>query len=247
MIKKLSMKRLISFFGMILFIGSFAIQAQTLDKVLDNYYDAVGMKKLHETNSIVMKGKIIQGNMELPMTMYQKRPKKLRMEAEVQGTQFLQVYNGKEGWTVMPWTGSTEPQPMNEDQIKILEQEADIEGDLYDWKDKGFKVTLEGSDEMEGTPVYKIKLVKPDGNEFTFYLDKDNYVILKTDAKVKIQGNPIETTTFYSNFKSVDGMVMPYSIESRMNGQVTSQITIDSIEVNKGLEDSMFEKPASNQ
>ena len=229
--------------AMILFIGSFAVQAQNLNKVLDNYYDAVGMKKLLNTNTIIMKGKIVQMNMELPMTMFRKRPDKMRMEAEIQGNKFVQAYNGKDGWAIMPWTGSTDPQPLTDDQVKLLEQEADIEGDLYNWKEKGFDVTLEGSDEMEGTPVFKIKVVKPSGNDYTYYIDKDNYVVLREDARVKVQGTPIESSTYYSNFKSVDGMIMPFSIESKMNGQVTSQITIDSVEVNQNIDDSMFDMP----
>ena len=232
---------------MILFIGSFAVQAQNLNKILDDYYDAVGMKKLLNTTTIVMKGNIVQMNMDLPMTMYRKRPNKMRMEAVIQGNKFVQAYNGKDGWAIMPWTGSTDPQPLTDDQVKLLEQEADIEGDLYNWKEKGFEVTLEGSDEMEGTPVYKIKVVKPSGNEYTYYLDKDNNVVLREDARVKVQGTPIESATYYSNFKSVDGMIMPFSIESKMNGQVTSQITIDSVEVNQDIDDSMFDMPEATK
>ncbi|HYW94297.1 MAG TPA: outer membrane lipoprotein-sorting protein [Bacteroidales bacterium] len=241
------MKKMISSLAMILFIGSFAVQAQNLNKILDDYYDAVGMKKLLNTTTIVMKGNIVQMNMDLPMTMYRKRPNKMRMEAVIQGNKFVQAYNGKDGWAIMPWTGSTDPQPLTDDQVKLLEQEADIEGDLYNWKEKGFEVTLEGSDEMEGTPVYKIKVVKPSGNEYTYYLDKDNNVVLREDARVKVQGTPIESATYYSNFKSVDGMIMPFSIESKMNGQVTSQITIDSVEVNQDIDDSMFDMPEATK
>ncbi len=239
------MKKIFVSLAMILLAGSFTMNAQNLEKVLDNYFDAIGIDNLLKTNTIIMKGKIVQMNMDLPMELYQKRPKKLRMEAEIQGTKFVQGYNGKDGWAIMPWTGSTDPQDVTGDQLKGLEQMADIEGDLYNWEKKGYTVTLEGSEDMEGTPVYKIKLVKPDGDAFIFYMDKDNYVVLKEDATVKVQGTPVESSTFFSNFKSVEGMVMPFSIESRMNGQVTSQIEIDSIEVNKVLEDSMFEKPDS--
>ncbi len=241
------MKKIISSLSVILFLGSFSLYAQNLDKILDSYYDAIGMSTLLKTKTIAMKGKILQSDMELPMEMYQKRPNKLRMEAEIQGAKFIQVFDGKDGWAVMPWTGSTEPQSLNDDQIKNIKQMADFEGDLYNWKEKGYDVTLEGEEDMEGTPVYKIKLLKPDGDQFIYYLDKDNFVVLKVDAKIKVQGTPVEGSTFFSNFKTIDSMIMPFSIESRVNGKVVSQIEIDSIDVNKDIDDAIFEKPLSDK
>jgi outer membrane lipoprotein-sorting protein len=241
------MKKIISFLCLVLLTGTMSIYSQSLKDVLDKYYDAVGMDALTKTNSLIMKGKVIQSTMELPMELSLKRPNKVRMEADIQGTKFIQVYNGKEGWAVMPWTGSTEPQALDDEQVKSLKQMSDIEGELYNWKEKGYDVTLEGSDDVEGTPVYKVKVVKPGNDEFIFYLDKDNYIILKSDAKITVQGSPVESSNYYSNFKMVDGMAMPYSIETRMNGQVVSQIEIDTIALNKVLPDSLFEKPVVAQ
>jgi hypothetical protein len=144
---------------------------------------------------------------------------------------------------IAPWTGSMEPQDMSEDQVKGMKQMGDMEGDLYNWKDKGFKVTLEGEDEMEGTPVYKIRLEKEDGDVFTYYIDAENYVILKVDSKVMVQGTEVESSSYYSNFKPVEGMIMPFNIESRVNDQVQMQIVIDSYQIDTDVDDSMFKKP----
>ncbi len=242
------MKTRLFILSLILFTGSFALNAQSLDKILDKYYDVIGIDKLLTTNSIVMRGKIIQTGTEIPTVMYQERPKKMRMEAEIpDGTKFIQAYDGKEGWAIMPWTGSQDPQAMTEEQQKALEQMGDIEGDLYNWKKKGYDVTLEGTEKLDGADVYKIKLVKPSGDEYVFYLDKNKHIILKEDAKVNVQGTKVETNIYFSDFRPVDGMTMPFNIQTKKDGQLFSQFIIEDIEVNQDIDDSLFEKPGSSK
>jgi outer membrane lipoprotein-sorting protein len=219
------------------------LAAQDLDEILESHYEVLGMDKVLKTKTIIANGKAVQMGMEFPMTLYQKRPGMVRMEAEIQGTKLVQAYDGTNGWMIAPWTGSMEPQDMSDDQVKGMKQMGDMEGDLYGWEDKGFKVTFEGEDEMEGTPVYKIRLEKEDGDVFTYYLDAENYVVLKVDAKVMVQGAEVESSSYYSNFKPVEGMIMPFNIESRANDQVQMQIVIDSFEVDAEIDDSIFSKP----
>lgn len=241
------MKKVFSLFFILLFAISLNLQAQDLDEILENYYEVTGIEKVSEIETMVSSGKVVQMGMEFPMKLYQKRPGKVRMEAEIQGTKMVQAFDGETGWSVLPWTGSTEPQDMSEDQLKAMKQMGDMEGDLYNWKDKGFIVNLEGEDEMEGTPVFKIKLEKEDGDVFTYFLDAENFVILKVDSKVKVQGTEVESSSFYSNFKQIEGMVMPYNIETRVNDQVQMQVVIEDIQVDTVVDDALFSKVSSSE
>jgi hypothetical protein len=240
------MKKILSIISAIVLLGSTNVFSQDLQEILDNYFEVTGLEKVLETNSMIAKGKAVQMGMEFPMSMYQKRPMKVRVEAEIQGMKMVQAFNGQDGWAIMPWTGSLEPQDMSPDQVKGMKQSADMEGDLYNWQEKGFMLTLEGEEEMEGTPAYKLKLEKPDGDVFTYFLDAEDYVILKVDAKVMVQGTPIETSSYYSNYKPVEGMIMPHSIETRMGGQVQMSLLIDGYEINPEIADSLFEKSGNS-
>jgi outer membrane lipoprotein-sorting protein len=241
------MKKYFAFLFATVMLFSLNLKAQDLDEILESHYEVMGMDKVLKTKTIIANGKAVQMGMEFPMTLYQKRPGMVRMEAEIQGTKLVQAYDGTNGWMIAPWTGSMEPQDMSEDQVKGMKQMGDMDGDLYNWNDKGFKVSFEGEDEMEGTPVYKIRLEKEDGDVFTYYLDAENYVILKVDSKVMVQGAEVESSSFYSNFKPVEGMIMPFNIESRVNDQVQMQIVIDSFEVDAEIDDSMFSKPEASE
>ena len=241
------MKKILSFVLSAFLLSAVNITAQDLKEILDNHFEVIGIDEVLETNTVVATGKAVQMGTEFPMVLYQKRPGKVRMEAEIQGTKLVQAYNGENGWAIIPWTGSMEPQDMTEEQEKSVKQMGEMDGDLYNWEDKGHTLTFEGEEEMEGTPAYKLRLVKEDGDVFTYYLDADNFVILRVDSKIDVQGTEVEASSYYSNFKPVQGMIMPHSIESKVNDQVQSQIVIDSYEIDSEIDDSMFEKPAETE
>ncbi len=240
------MKKTIALMSLVLFMLS--LHAQDLDMILNRYYDAIGLEKLQKTDAIIMTGRVIQMDNEIPMKMYQKRPKKIKMEAKIKdGTEFVQAYDGENGWAIMPWTGSSEPRDLDSDQMRVVEQMSDIEGDLYNWEEKKFVLTLEGSDKLNDTGVFKLKLIKPSGDEFLFYLDKKKYIILREDTKVERNGAPFESIILFKDFKPVEGMVMPFEIETKMNGQVVSKFIIEDVEINPQIDDSIFEKPGTRQ
>ncbi|MEZ4998096.1 MAG: outer membrane lipoprotein-sorting protein [Bacteroidales bacterium] len=133
---------------------------------------------------------------------------------------------------------------MTEDQLRSIRYQADTDGMLWNWKDKGYQVTLEGQEDMEGTSCYKIKLVTEPGDIFTFYVDADSYVMLRQNTKMMVMGNESENDTYFSNYMMVDGITMPGKVESKMNGQLVMTLTFDKVEFNPELDDALFEKPA---
>jgi hypothetical protein len=237
------MKKIGFLFTALMLVSGTFLSAQTLDDVLKEHFTAIGQDKLVKVNSFKTTGKIVQSGLEIPFIQMSKRPDFVRVEGTFQGLTFLQTFNGKEGWNLNPFAGITEPQPFSEDELKSMRYSADIDGMLWNWKDKGHTATLEGKEDMEGTSTYKVKLVSKAGDTFTYYLDADSYMILRTNTKVKVQGNETETDTYHSNYMQVDGMAMPGKIDTKMNGQVVMTLITDKVEINPVLEDALFGKP----
>ena len=173
-----------AFLVSLLFSISGISQEMNLDQVLNAYYKATGLEKMKDWNTLTQSGKTIAQGMEFPFKLISKRPTKLRIEAEVQGNKMIQCFDGQQGWAVMPWMGTTTPQDMTADEVKVIKEQSDMEGPLYNWKEKGHKAELLGKEEMEGTSAYKIKLEKANGNTDTYYIDAENFMLLKTASKV---------------------------------------------------------------
>lgn len=236
------MKKFLSLFLILfLFISIRFTSAQTVDEILAKHFETIGQNNLSAVQTVKTTGKFVQAGMEIPFTSYALRPNKVRVEGEFQGLKFIQAYNGEIGWALNPFMGDTVPTQAQQDVVDELKDQADIDGLFYNYADKGFKVELVGTEEMEGQQVYLLKLTKENGNEYIYYMDAENYVPLKMKAKVKVMGVEREVETFYSNYKPTDGIVMAYSMESKMGGQTVSQIVVDKVEFNVEVDPSIFE------
>ena len=224
---------------------SVALQAQTVDEILDKNAAAKGgWDKLRAMKSVKMTGKMSMGGMEAPFVLLKSRPENVRMEFTVQGMTGIQAYDGTTGWMVMPFMGKKEPEAVSGDMLKDLQEQADFDGQTVDYKKKGNKVELLGKEEIEGTPAYKLKLTTKAGDESIIYIDADSFLEIKMQSKRKIQGQEIETETTIGNYQEVNGMLFPMSIEMKPKGAPSGQaITITKVEVDTPLAADLFAMP----
>ena len=236
------MKNLIISFLLTIIFAS-ATFAQTVDEILAEHFNAVGQEKLLATNTLTMKGKIIQGQFEIPFTSFQKRPMYFRSEAEFQGMKILSGFDGTTGWSVNPMMGSTDPQPMTVEQIDRMKIQADYDGLFYNYKEKGYTVEFTGKETVDDIETFVLKLTRPNGDVVTSYIDAENYVLLKSKSNMKIQGVDTETEVIFSNYKYVNEILSPFSMETKMNGQTAMQMTFDEISYDTDMPDSMFKMP----
>jgi outer membrane lipoprotein-sorting protein len=224
-----------------------AAQAQTADELIEkNLQASGGRQKIEAVKSVRMTGKMVapQG-MEIPITMEYKEPDKLRTEATVQGMTMIQALNGKEGWMVAPFMGKKDPEKMSDEDVKRATEQLDSFDMLTKYKEKGHTVEYVGKEDLEGTPAYKLKLTKKNGDVSYLYLDAESYLLVKVSGKTKIQGQELESETSMGDYKTVDGVLYPHSIESQAKGMPGKMVmTFSKIEVNPSLDDSRFTMPA---
>ncbi|HDO27188.1 MAG TPA: hypothetical protein ENH02_03640 [Bacteroidetes bacterium] len=238
------MKKWIYLFVGMLFSFSLSAQDLSLDEILNNYYKVMGLDKLAKVKSMEIKGKSFNQGMEYDFTITSFPPKRYRLEVPIQGQKMVQVYNQGEAWVIAPWTGTLAPKDITGDQLKQMEKQADITGELYNWKEKGSKVELLGKDDLEGSDVYKIKLTDKNGDETIYYLDAENFVILKTENTITMRGEPVKTESDLSDYKPVgEGIMMAYSHSDSYNGQVVNTLSIDTVLLNPEVDLSIFVKP----
>ena len=101
--------------------------AQTADELIEKSIQAQGgREKIEAVKSARMTGKMAMGQgMEAPIVIETIDPNKFRMEMTFQGMTMVQAYDGKSGWQVQPFMGKTEPEPMNEQDLKAMEDQLD--------------------------------------------------------------------------------------------------------------------------
>ena len=220
--------------------------AQTVDELIKKNADAKGgLQKVRAIKSIKANAKVTQGGgVEIPIVLQQKRPNMVRMDMSFQGKTMVQSYDGETGWQINPFQGNPDPEKMAGDELKDVQEQADMDGPLVDYKEKGHKVELVGKEDVEGSPAYNLKLTLKNGDVRNIYLDAGTYLELKVSAKRKTSGGEIEVEQYLGNYKPVDGVLFAFSIDTKVKGQTVSQITLEKIELGVPIEDSLFKMPA---
>jgi len=236
------MKNLVASFLLMMIFASLSF-AQTVDEILEQHFAAIGQEKLLATNTMSTKGKIVQGQFEIPFTSFQKRPMNFRSEAEFQGMKISSGFDGTQGWSVNPMMGSTDPQPMTEEQIDRMKIQSDYDGLLYNYKEKGYTVEFTGKETVDDIETYVLKLTRPNGDVITSYIDAENFVMLKMKSKLKMQGVETEAETIFSNYKFVNEILIAHSMETKVNGETMMQMVLEEVTYNTEIPDSMFMMP----
>lgn len=227
-----------------IFAISTSVNAQTAEEIVAKHIEATGGNDAYKgikTAKMIGKTQVGPG-MEAPMSITSVNSKAFRMELTIQGMTMIQAVNGDKGWKVVPFQGNPEPQPMTPEEVKMMSSQLDLTGDFYDYKAKGNQIEFVGTDDMEGTEVYKLKVTKKDGTVLYHYLDKSTYYDLKQTQKVKVQDKEMETATLFSNYKKTNtGLVMPFT----MSGDMSGEMQWTSIEINPHVEESIFNMPGA--
>lgn len=222
--------------------------AQTTDEIIAKNLKAKGgAEKLKAMKTVKATGKMTMGPIEAPFVITKKRPGMVRMDFTVQGMTGTQAYDGSTGWMVMPFMGKNTPEKMSDDMLKDILDEADFDGPLVDYASKGHKLEFLGKEEIEGTPAYKLKMTRKNGDENIIYIDTESDLEIKQVGKRKIQGQDVEIETTIGDYKEVNGFVMPFSISSKMKGGpgMGQSITIDKVEIDADVDSNIFRMPAA--
>ena len=118
---------------------------------------------------------------------------------------------------------------------------------LVDYAKKGYTVEYIGEDEVEGTAVHHLKVDTHDDLIIDMYFDAEYFLVIKQTGKMKMEEQEIAQDSYMSDFKEVNGLVVPHSIESRMNGQTVNTIMLETVEFDVEVDDAIFVRPAASK
>ena len=227
-------------------LSAISVSAQTTDELVSRYIKAVGgMDKIQAVRTLRRNGKYIGGGgFEAVILQENKRDASVREEFSLQGMTAINAYDGKTGWKIEPWNGKKDPEALGEEEMKSILEDADFDGPLIDHKRKGNKIEFIGMDKFEGTDTYKLRITKPNGDVYVYYLDTDFYMPIKIDTKRFVRGEEREYETALADYKLVNGWYIAFSVEVNAKGrQDKAKYVYEKIEANVQLDDNRFAMP----
>ena len=221
-------------------------KSPTADEIIAGYVKTIGgMEKLEAIKTLKKSGRYTSGGgLEAKVVEESKRPEMVRQEFVLQGMIGVTAWDGKTGWKIEPWQGKKDDEPLGEEELKQVIEDADFDGPLIHYKEKGNTVELVGTEPVEGTDAYKLKVTLKAGDVQYFYMDTDYFVPIKIEKTRMIRGAPRESETSLGDYKEVAGVYFPHSFESGAKGSANrSKIVYDKYEANVPLDDGRFRPP----
>jgi hypothetical protein len=224
-----------------------AAHALTADELIARNLEARGgVEKLAAINTVKMTGKMKIGDFELAVVNYVSRGNGYRFEGSLQGFTIVQAYDGAQGWQIQPFEGRRDAEKMSDDDAGSLADQMAVEGVLLAAKNKGSTVTSLGTEDLDGTLAYKLRVVEKDGDEYTYFLDPDTFLEIKMVEKRRLRGAEQETEYELGDYEKVEGVYFPLSVEQGVRGSPQKQqLNYDKIEANVPIEPSIFKMPPS--
>lgn len=234
-------------------LASTAASATSVDELIARNIEARGgIEAIRAIQSLKSTGKMnFSGgdfSIDLGMTMYNERGNKMRAEASIQGLTQVQAFDGKEGWMINPFQGRRDPERMSAEDVKGLEVQADIDGPLVDWREKGHEVEYLGTEDVDGTMAHKLKVTLKNGDVQYRYLDPDYFLEILVVSQMKRRGVESEMVTELGNYEKVAGVYIPFAQESGPKGRPRGQkIILEKVEANVEIDDALYAFPQTAQ
>jgi hypothetical protein len=213
------------------------IKAQTVDEIVEKHTVAMGGKeKLESLKTISIEGTFRLEKFELPLKAYLANNIGQRYDVMVMKVPGFIIATPKDGWQYFPFQGMTEPKPIKPEELDAYLPYMDLQGALYNYKEKGSIVEYKGVQEIDDNVCYKLLATLKSGKKILNYVDTGSYYIVRTDLQILTNGKETLLENRYANFqKTLEGYVFPFALTLG-----PGQAFVSKIYVNKPIEPLLF-------
>ena len=213
------------------------------DEIIANYIQKTGgAAAWSEVEATEMKATLTQGELTVPITIYNTNTGKQAVIVEYGGKKITQMaFDGATMWTTNFITMEAE---ISSDDVRknMMLKRNDFPSPLNHYKENGYTAEYVGTVAKDGLVAFKVKLTqepifvngteKP--SESYYFFDTETYYPIAIEATQ--MGQPI--TIKMSNYTEVEGLYFPFNLSQ--GGQ---PITIREIIINPEIDDSIFAFP----
>jgi hypothetical protein len=177
---------------------------------------------------------------QLVMTVYARRPNQSRQELSIDipgqpAATMVNIFDGEKAWMINPMSGSSAPQAMPDADTAIAKAQSDFDGALVDYKAKGYTVVLMAPAAVAGKTAHHLKVTRADLPTQHFYLDPVTFVELKVSTE-----GPSGSETELSDYKTIEGIMVPHSITIMQGGAVQAELKIQTVTFNTPMAETLF-------
>lgn len=219
-----------------------AAKLPSASEIVAKYVKALGGREANEK----IKSRVLKGTVELsPMNikgtaeLYSSAPDKSLVVLNIAGVgEIREGFDGKTAWSINPIQGNRDKTGQELLQVKLASsfyREINLDK-LYS------KMEVKGTQKVGDMDAYVVIATAEGVPNETLYFDTVSGLLLRSDTtSISPEGN-INTTSYYEDYREVDGIKIPFKVRSVLP-QFAIISTFTEVKNNVIIEDAKFGKP----
>ena len=211
------------------------------DKLVEKYIQALGgMYALKKITSRIEKGKAASAGREYAVENLLKSPDKGLSVTHLPDGDLATAYSAQSGWQLIPGRGVRE---LSSTEIEGAKVDSSFYFPVH-LKEILSELETTSLEKVDNHSVYAVRGKQANQLSMRLFFDQESGLLVR---QVRYEPTPlgrIPVQVDFSDYRDVNGVKVPFQrIASRPGRRLVT--TIDTVEQNTRIEDSKFEKPAS--
>lgn len=178
-------------------------------------------------------------------TIYAKAPTSIATEVTLTalGKKLGASHDYFDGTTGGEWTTFTPGETYAGKRLADIKIASDFHAPL-NWKSHFESAEIKRKDTVDGEEVYVVTLTPKEGNAITDYISTKRFLLLRRDtvAWSDTMNMGIPVTTFLSDYREVDGLMMPFTITSKNPASGTVVVRVKKVEHGVPVKADVFKR-----
>lgn len=205
-----------------------------------------GLARLKGVRTVVAQARttfrLEQGPLESDTTTYVVYPDHFRVDAELAGAGVIQVYNAGEAWVRDPNGVHEPPAAMKEEFAASVRR--DMIPLLIGAAEGRFSVRLLPDEGRDGRVLRVVEVSGAGLAPVKLYIDESFRIARQAFSVGGPDGRPTPAEEVFSDYRSVDGIQVPFRAEVLRNGRTILDRTLTEVTFNGEVDRALFVRPS---
>jgi predicted Zn-dependent peptidase len=203
----------------------------------------LGIIDLVEVMKMTVNNPQMGGDMDIDGTITMALPDKMSNKMTMMMGEMMQAFDGTNGWMTMG--GNTMDMPPQ--QVEAMKKQGTLHplNVFQNFEKPEYVVYYFKSDKVSDQPAH-VLIVRSATSSTTakWYIDSTSSMLVKLVARGGgFGGGMQEAEQFFYDFRSADGVMMPFKTTIMVDGKRQAEMTYSSIKMNAGVKADSFKKP----
>lgn len=208
------------------------------EQIVKDYVKALGGDKLKSVKNMYTKYSMNAMGQSITTEMYQSAPNKMAMITSMAGNVMSeQKYDGMKGYV----GGMGGSQIITEgESLDDLKSQAKMFPAL-EMLEKGYKIDIKGEETINDMEMYKLQVTDDKGEKSIQYYGKADKLLHKISVnKEGQQGQMMQIETVLDDYKSVDGIMVPYLMSITGAAPFPMDMKVEEVKINGEIPASTY-------